>query len=74
MLDPPLDTLTWLCPATKDVIVQMFEWTWDSVTGECFDFLGPAGYGFVQCKPPSALMTSLLTSPSESCAGARPGF
>ncbi|CDO69062.1 Glycoside Hydrolase Family 13 / Carbohydrate-Binding Module Family 20 protein [Trametes cinnabarina] len=32
----------------KDVIVQMFEWTWDSVAAECTDFLGPAGYGFVQ--------------------------
>ena len=32
----------------KNVIVQMFEWTWDSVAAECTNFLGPAGYGFVQ--------------------------
>ena len=32
----------------KDVIVQMFEWTWDSIAAECTAFLGPAGYGFVQ--------------------------
>lgn len=35
-----------------DVIVQMFEWTWDSVAAECTAFLGPAGYGFVQVSPP----------------------
>ena len=26
----------------------MFEWTWDSIASECTNFLGPAGYGFVQ--------------------------
>ena len=36
-------------PSTsKDVIVQMFEWDWDSIASECTNFLGPAGYGFVQ--------------------------
>jgi hypothetical protein len=30
------------------VIAQMFEWDWDSVARECTNFLGPAGYGFVQ--------------------------
>src|SRR5882724_7210887 len=30
------------------VIVQMFEWTWASVSSECTTFLGPSGYGFVQ--------------------------
>jgi hypothetical protein len=33
------------------VIAQMFEWDWDSVAAECTDFLGPAGYGFVQGEP-----------------------
>lgn len=33
---------------SKPVIVQMFEWTWNSVATECTSFLGPAGYGFVQ--------------------------
>ena len=32
----------------KNVIVQMFEWTWDSIASECTDFIGPAGYGYVQ--------------------------
>ncbi|KAJ3542252.1 hypothetical protein NM688_g5990 [Phlebia brevispora] len=36
----------------KNVIVQMFEWTWDSIAAECTAFLGPAGYGFVQTSPP----------------------
>ena len=33
---------------SKNVIVQMFEWDWDSIAAECKDFIGPAGYGFVQ--------------------------
>lgn len=33
---------------TKNVIIQMFEWSWDSVASECTNFIGPAGYGFVQ--------------------------
>lgn len=33
------------------VIIQMFEWTWDSIAAECTDFIGPAGYGFVQVSP-----------------------
>ncbi|THH28893.1 hypothetical protein EUX98_g5312 [Antrodiella citrinella] len=35
-----------------NVIVQMFEWTWDSVATECTQFIGPAGYGYVQVSPP----------------------
>ncbi|KAJ7093291.1 glycoside hydrolase [Mycena belliarum] len=30
----------------------MFEWNWDSVAAECANFIGPAGYGFVQVSPP----------------------
>ncbi|KIP11288.1 carbohydrate-binding module family 20 protein [Phlebiopsis gigantea 11061_1 CR5-6] len=37
--------------AAKNVIVQMFEWTWDSIAAECTAFLGPNGYGFVQASP-----------------------
>ena len=36
----------------KTVIIQMFEWTWDSVAAECTNFIGPAGYGFVQGMSP----------------------
>ncbi|KAF5376995.1 hypothetical protein D9615_007302 [Tricholomella constricta] len=38
---------------SKSVIIQMFGWTWDSVASECTDFIGPAGYGFVQVSPPA---------------------
>ncbi|KAK0475258.1 glycoside hydrolase family 13 protein [Armillaria novae-zelandiae] len=31
---------------SNTVIIQMFEWSWDSVASECTDFIGPAGYGF----------------------------
>lgn len=34
--------------STKNVIIQMFEWTWDSLAAECTNFIGPAGYGYVQ--------------------------
>ncbi|KAJ6476448.1 glycoside hydrolase [Mycena vitilis] len=37
---------------SKTVIIQMFEWTWASVAAECTNFIGPAGYGFVQVSPP----------------------
>ena len=26
-----------------DVIIQMFEWSWDSIAAECTNFIGPAG-------------------------------
>ena len=38
---------------SKDVIVEMFQWSWDSVAAECTNFLGPAGYGYVQGTSPS---------------------
>ncbi|KAE9396568.1 glycoside hydrolase [Gymnopus androsaceus JB14] len=41
----------------KSVIVQMFEWTWDSIAAECTNFLGPAGYGYVQTSPPQEHIT-----------------
>ncbi|KAF7439682.1 hypothetical protein PC9H_000018 [Pleurotus ostreatus] len=37
----------------KEVIIQMFQWDWDSIGEECAEFIGPAGYGFVQVNPPS---------------------
>jgi hypothetical protein len=46
------------------VIAQMFEWNWDSVAAECTNFLGPAGYGFVQgehLKPTGVLARRVLT-------------
>ncbi|KAI1787696.1 glycoside hydrolase family 13 protein [Ganoderma leucocontextum] len=40
-------------PATsKPVIIEMFEWSWDSIAAECTNFIGPAGYGYVQVNPP----------------------
>ncbi|KIY48486.1 glycoside hydrolase family 13 protein [Fistulina hepatica ATCC 64428] len=37
--------------ATSDVIIQMFQWSWESVGAECTNFIGPAGYGYVQVSP-----------------------
>ncbi|KAF8751597.1 hypothetical protein RHS01_08300, partial [Rhizoctonia solani] len=36
---------------SKTVIIQMFQWSWDSIAAECTNFIGPAGYGFVS--PPA---------------------
>ncbi|KAH8922396.1 glycoside hydrolase family 13 protein [Atractiella rhizophila] len=33
------------------VIAQMFEWSYDSIAQECTDYLGPAGFKFVQASP-----------------------
>ncbi|THG95196.1 hypothetical protein EW026_g6419 [Hermanssonia centrifuga] len=54
-VDAELDTRA--PTSAKNVIVQMFEWTWDSVAEECTNFLGPAGYGFVQVSPPQEHVT-----------------
>ncbi|KAL4265405.1 Alpha-amylase [Pleurotus pulmonarius] len=39
--------------AEKRVIVQLFQWNWESVGEECKRFIGPAGYGYVQVSPPN---------------------
>jgi len=36
----------------KDVILNLFQWTWDSVAAECTSTIGPAGFGYVQVSPP----------------------
>ncbi|KAK0479068.1 glycoside hydrolase family 13 protein [Armillaria luteobubalina] len=48
---------------SNTVIIQMFEWTWDSIASECTNFIGPAGYGFVQGK--------LFSPPEEHITGAQ---
>ncbi|HWV48220.1 MAG TPA: alpha-amylase family glycosyl hydrolase, partial [Microbacterium sp.] len=35
-----------------DVILNLFQWTWDSVAAECASTIGPAGFGYVQVSPP----------------------
>ncbi|MFC4529217.1 carbohydrate-binding module family 20 domain-containing protein [Sphaerisporangium dianthi] len=39
-------------PGAKDVIANLFAWNWPSVSAECTNVLGPAGYGGVQVSPP----------------------
>ncbi|SFA78868.1 alpha-amylase [Amycolatopsis marina] len=36
----------------RGVIVNMFQWNWDSVAAECAEVLGPQGFGGVQVSPP----------------------
>lgn len=42
---------------SRDAIVQMFEWPWDSIAKECTEYLGPAGYGYVQTSTPHEHIT-----------------
>src|SRR5690606_20731130 len=37
---------------TRDVGIQLFQWTWDSIAAECTDVLGPAGIEWVLTSPP----------------------
>ncbi|EIN05398.1 glycoside hydrolase family 13 protein [Punctularia strigosozonata HHB-11173 SS5] len=39
------------------IIVQLFQWNWDSIAQECTQYLGPAGYEWVQISPPSEHVT-----------------
>ena len=36
----------------KQVIVHLFEWSWDAIGRECEEVLGPKGYCGVQISPP----------------------
>lgn len=36
----------------NDVIVHLFEWSWDDVATECESYLGPAGFSAVQVSQP----------------------
>jgi len=44
-------------PPRGDVIANLFEWNWSSVSSECTNVLGPNGYGGVQVAPPEESVT-----------------
>ena len=46
------------CEAGRDVMVHLFEWTWESVAEECETFLGPNNYCGVQVLPISKSLHS----------------
>lgn len=50
----PAEPATASAPAHegKDVILNLFQWTWNSVAAECTTTIGPAGFGYVQVSPP----------------------
>lgn len=70
-----LELRTHTTQSPKSVIVQMFEWAWDSVALECTSFIGPAGYGYVQGVVFDLLFYTrilyLVTNPSEPAPGTR---
>ncbi len=48
----PADSPRAAVPGARNVIANLFEWNWPSVSNECRTFLGPRGYGYVQVSPP----------------------
>ncbi|KAF8056085.1 glycoside hydrolase superfamily [Lyophyllum atratum] len=38
-------------PKARNVIIQLFEWPWDSIAAECTSIIGPMGYGYIQVSP-----------------------
>ncbi|ORY89754.1 glycoside hydrolase superfamily [Leucosporidium creatinivorum] len=38
--------------SSSNVIVALFEYSWDSVATECTEWLGPQGFGYAQISPP----------------------
>lgn len=64
---PPVATATHFAPLSErpaaaattsgDVIANLFEWNWNSVSSECTSVLGPDGYGAVQVAPPEESIT-----------------
>lgn len=38
--------------AEGDVVLNLFQWTWNSVAAECESTIGPAGFGYVKVSPP----------------------
>merc|ERR1711936_171201 len=41
------------CKDSKQAIVHLFEWSWDSIADECTKVLGPKGFCGVQVSPPN---------------------
>lgn len=40
-------------PGTRNVGVNLFQWTWNAIADECTTHLGPDGYAWVQTSPPN---------------------
>ena len=51
-------------PPRGDVIANLFEWNWNSISSECTNVLGPSGYGGVQVAPPEESVTLPSNSPA----------
>lgn len=45
--------------AQRDVVANLWEWSWPSVANECTTVLGPNGYGAVQVAPPADSLSRL---------------
>jgi alpha-amylase len=43
-----------------NAILNMFQWTWNSIAAECTNVIGPAGFAYVQVSPPQEHIIGVL--------------
>ncbi|HEX2144239.1 MAG TPA: carbohydrate-binding module family 20 domain-containing protein [Glycomyces sp.] len=64
----PLDAAPAAALAGGDSILNMFEWTWNSIAAECAGPLADSGYTYVQTSPPQEHILGGDTTPGEENA------
>lgn len=57
ILMPALASARTVSNSARTVMVQLFEWPWESVAQECENVLGPNGFAAVQVSPPQEHLT-----------------
>ncbi|MCC3762543.1 alpha amylase C-terminal domain-containing protein [Glycomyces sp. TRM65418] len=65
---PPLDAEPAAAVSGGDSILNMFEWTWNSIAAECAGPLADSGYTYVQTSPPQEHILGSHASPGETDA------
>ena len=65
---PPLDAAPVAALTGGDSILNMFEWTWNSIAAECAGPLADSGYTHVQTSPPQEHILGADASPGEANA------
>lgn len=64
----PLDTAPAAALTGGDSILNMFEWTWNSIAAECAGPLADSGYTYVQTSPPNEHILGSDATPGEEDA------
>jgi alpha-amylase len=64
----PLDAAAAAALTGGDSILNMFEWTWNSIAAECAGPLADSGYTYVQTSPPNEHILGTHTAPGQAHA------